>query len=548
MIALFQTKVKGFPPRRERAASKSVFSVPGGLTKTVYSYTIEKRRKRFQKGGYGIKNPLAYFFSRDGDETRPSNREILSYAVGATGQNMSSGFITGRVTYYYENHAVPGESAHIAGKIMTASIVWDAINDILVGGFVDRRKHEPYRKMRPYLLRLPPVIGALGAAMFLTVLPGSALRLAYLVACYFCWDLLYSFQETGVWGMLPLSSPHSADRARVTQWVTIGANLGGYLPKAFPVAWDLLKKNGMDEKTIFILFAFLFGLGGELLSLRAAAFRERVASPVQEGESFLKSVAVLRHNPKLLLIGAAKTIHEVYPRINRTYFYQSAFRETGAMGGGTAETMYETLSSIPGAISVFFANRLIARFGGMKRALIISQAAIIAARFVAYAVGVTPGCRFDTVHGYIVMCAIIGVSSAFTSFMEIAHRSLINDSIDEVELKTGLRTEGISASAVNFARKITVSLQSLIMNVTLYRFLGYSAAPGDRDYILHQSEKFYRWQYPIFMLGPVVGEALYVLVILFVKDDRARQDEIERQLTQKRSETASAAASDADRG
>ena len=60
-----------------------------------------------------MKNPLGYFFSRDGDDERPSNREILSYAVGATGQNMSSGFITGRVTYYYENHVVPGGSAHL---------------------------------------------------------------------------------------------------------------------------------------------------------------------------------------------------------------------------------------------------------------------------------------------------------------------------------------------------------------------------------------------------------------------------------------------------
>ena len=481
---------------------------------------------------------MAYFFDRTGDEEHPSNREILSYAVGATGQNMSSGFVTGRVTYFYENHVVPGDWAHFAGKIMTASIVWDAVNDILVGGYVDRRRHKPFQKMRPYLLYLPPVIGLLGALMFVSVFPTDVLRLAYLVVCYFGWDLLYSFQETGMWGMLPLSSPHSAPRARVTQWVSIGASLGGYLPKAFPVAWDLLEKNGMDEKTIFILFAFIFGLGGELISLRAAAFRERVASPVQEGESFLRSIAVLRHNPKLLLIGAAKTIHEIYPRINRTYFYQSAFRESGAMGGGTAETLYETLSSIPGALSVFFANRLITRFGGMKRALIISQVAIIAARIVAYGVGVLPACRFDTVHGYIIMCSIIGVSSAFTSFMEIAHRSLINDSIDEVELKTGLRTEGISASAVNFARKITNSLQSLIMNLTLYRFLGYNAVPGDKDYIHHQSEKFYRWQYPIFMLGPVIGEALYVAVILFVKDDPARQREIERLLAEKRKAAA----------
>ena len=76
------------------------------------------------------------------------------------------------------------------------------------------------------------------------------------------------------------------------------------------------------------------------------------------------------------------------------------------------------------------------------------------------------------------------------------------------------------------------------MNLTLYRFLGYNAVPGDKDYINHQSEKFYRWQYPIFMLGPVIGEAMYIVIILFVKDDRKRQDEIERQLAEKRKENA----------
>lgn len=481
-----------------------------------------------------MKNPLGFLFSKEENDEHLSNREIFSYATGAAGQSIASGFVGGRVTYFYENHVVPGKSAHYVGKIMTASIVWDAVNDILAGGIADRRQHKPYQKMRPFLLYLPPFIGALGAAMFMAFPTSTVMRLAYLVFTYFFWDMLCSFQEVGIWGMLPLSSTHSADRARVTQWVSIGAGLGGYIPKIFPTIWDILEKNGTDEKMIFIMFAIIFGLGGQLIAMRAAKFRERIDAPAQKNESFFKSLTVLRHNPTLLLISFAKLIHEMYPRIDRTYFYQSEFRNNKAFGGGTAETIYETVSSIPGALSVFFANKLITKFGGMKKALIISQIAIISARIIAYIVGIIPAVKYNTPHGYIIMCVIIGISSAFTSFMDIAHRSLINDSIDEVELKTGLRTEGVSTSFSSFAKKMTGSLQELIKNFTLYKFLGYKAIPGDKDYIFHQSAHFYKWQYPIFMLGPVIGEAIYVLIILFVKDDPEHKAEVERQLAIRR--------------
>ena len=486
-----------------------------------------------------MKNPIGFLFSKEESEEHVSNREILSYAAGASGQAITGGFISGKVNFFYENHVVTGKNSHYVGKIMTLSIIWDAINDILVGGYVDRRAHKPYQKMKPYLTYIPPLIGGLSAVMFLAGFENDLLNLIFLIGTYFFWDLLYSFEEVGIWGMLALSSPHSRERARVTQWVSIGAGLGGYIPKLFPTFWDLLKNIGMRERYIFIMFAFIFGIGGQALALRASRFHERVEVPVKKDESFIKSLTVLRHNPTLILIGLAKTIHETYPRIDRTYFYRSQFNNNPRFKGGTAETLYDTLSSVPGACSVFFANKLIDKFGGMKRYLLISQVAIIGARIVAYFVGIIPGWEYNTFRGFLIMCIIIGVSSGFTSFMDIAHRSLINDSVDEVELKTGLRTEGISSSMLSFFQKITNSISALIKNFTLYNFLGYKALTDNADYnVAHQSAKFYKWQYPIFMLAPIIGEALYMVVIAFVKDDKEHKAEVEMLLAQRRAKMA----------
>lgn len=478
----------------------------------------------------------AYFFSKEKNENGVSNREMLAYASGAGGYSVAAGYVSGRITYFYENHIVPGKNSHYVGKIMTASIVWDAINDVLVGSYVDRKKHRPFAKMRPYTLYCPPIAGLLGMAMFLAFGSSDMFRLGYLLSCYFFWDLICSFEEVGIWGKLALSNKNPHERSRVTQWVVNGGGLGGYIPKTFPFFWDILKKTGMSEKSIFILFAILFSVVGQALAMNTTRFKERIDTPPQESESFFKSLSVIRYNPTLLLVGGAKIAREIYPRIDRTYFYQSAFRNSSGLKGGTAETMYDTVSSIPGACSAFFANKLIDRFGGHKKSLIVSQIAIISARIISYGIGKIPGLEYNTFPGFLTMCIIIGASSTFTSFMDVSHRSLINNSVDEVELKTGLRTEGISTSALSFSNKLNKSLVALISNVTLYSFLGYRVDEGDPEYIFHQSEKFYKWQYPIYMLSPVIGEALYILVISFVRDDKEHTAEVARELEKRRAQ------------
>ncbi|MBQ7688765.1 MAG: MFS transporter [Clostridia bacterium] len=487
-----------------------------------------------------MNNPLGFLFSREETPTHVPNREILSYATGLAGQNISYSFISQRLTYYYENHAVSKDNASFVGKLMTATYVWDAVNDVLIGAFVDGRRHKPYKKMYPYLLYFPPLIGLLVALMFINAGHSDVFKLVYLGVCYFIWDFLYSFQDVGLWGLIALSSPHSAERARVAQWVSIGAGAGSTVGSAFPFLWDILEKGmGVREQTVFTLFAFVFGLGGELISMRAAKFRERVDTPAQKHENPLAAVAMVRHNPTLLLISLARFLKETYPRINNTYFFQSEYRGTAAkfLQGGTAEMLFGIFSNVPAAVCPFFAGKIIALLGGKKRLLVISQLFVIVTRLAGFGVGKIPAVRYNTLAGFFLMAAILAVSSIPTSLMDIAHRSLLSDSIDEVELKTGVRTEGVSFSMQNFTTKIAGGASTLIQNLFLYKVLGY-VAYDDENYIAMQGEKFYRWQFPLFMLGPIVGAALYILAIGFIKDDPARRDEVERALHERREAAA----------
>ena len=153
------------------------------------------------------------------------NNQIFAYASGLTGQNISYSYVSGWLRYFCIN-ILHIDSLKV-GSIFSASYVWDAINDPVVGAYVDRRKYRPYHKLRPYLLWCPPLIGLLIAAMFFDVNFSENGKVAYILILYFAFDLIYSFQDVGLWGMIALSSPHSEERSRVAQWVSIGAGAGG---------------------------------------------------------------------------------------------------------------------------------------------------------------------------------------------------------------------------------------------------------------------------------------------------------------------------------
>lgn len=483
-----------------------------------------------------MKNPIAFLFSKEETDEHLPNNEILSYSVGLAGQNISYNFISNRLTYFYENYVIGEKYAHIVGKIMTASTVWDAVNDVMIGGYIDKRQHKPYQKLRPYLLFFPPIIGVLGAMMFIDIGASDIVKLIYLTACYFLWDFFYSFQDTGLWGLMALSSTNSKERLRVAQWISIGAGTGATLGGAFPVFWDLMKSGGLQDKTIFVLFAFIFALGGEIVSMRAHKMKERIDAPPQENESIFKSIAILRHNPTVLLIAVARILKEFYPRINNTYFFQSEYRNSTSaiLKGGSAETIFGYLSGLPSAFSSFFATRIIEKIGSRKKTLVASQVVVIVTRLAAFAIGSIASIKYNTPAGFIIMCIILAFNSVLVGIMDIAQRSLISDSIDEVELKTGVRSEGISFSMQNFTSKMDSGLQTLVKNVVLFHFLGYKANKNDEKNIFHQSEKFYKAQFPLFMLSPIIGAISYIIVISFIKDDKDHTAWVEEQLKARR--------------
>ena len=463
---------------------------------------------------------LGYFFQKEPKaEGYVANRDILNYAVGLTGQNISYGYISGWIRYFCINLLKIDPKK--VGNIFSLTYVWDAINDPIVGATIDRRRHKPYRKLRPYLLYFPPIIGALSALLFMNVPFDENGKIVYIFVIYLVWDFFYSFQDVGLWGMIALASPHSNERARIAQWVSIGAGAGGAICGLFQQFRTMLNSAGIDDMHVFIIFGAFFGLGGEILSMRAHKINELVDGGEPE-ESVFKSLTILRHNPTLLLISLARFSQGFCPKVQNAYFFENAITFTN---GKSLEVLFGLLAGIPGTGAIFFANKIAEKVGGMKKLLVISQVAAIGIRVIAYFVG------YDSWPQFIIMCALISLVNLPGSLMDIAHRTLTSNSIDEVELKTGVRSEGVSFSMQNFTTKMTTAVTTFIEGRML-SYLKYDSSLLELG--KKQNAKFLKWQWPMFMLGPVVGAILYLIIISFVKDSKEHREDVERQLKERK--------------
>lgn len=128
---------------------------------------------------------------------------------------------------------------------------------------------------------------------------------------------------------------------------------------------------------------------------------------------------------------------------------------------------------------------------------------------------------------------LFGIGSIPASMFGIARTALWGDSIDYMEWKTGKRAEAITFAAQTFCDKIANALNTVIAGALL-TFLAYDAEAIAAGAPL--SVAFNTWIWPLFMLGPAIGAALYIIPLLFIKYPQELKDQVTRELRERRGE------------
>jgi len=474
-----------------------------------------------------IRHPIRWLTdTTPGEHGEIPRRELTCYTLGLAGQNNLYGMAGGKFFHFCTN--VLMIDPIVVGKMTGATTVFDALNDPVVGAFIDNRRFPDGRKLLPWIKLSSPFIAV--AAFFMFIDWGFAAqgsKVLYAAAMYIVWDIFYSFQDAGLWGMTAAISPLSSQRARATQWADIGAMLGGILPGLLLPMLSGDGAFGLNQQQVYLIFAAVLCLGGGFLTMASLGTTERVRSIPSEESSVWKNIGSLRHNHVLLLFLASEILNKCAPSVADTYIFQQMTYDVGGkvIYATVLVTALGAAAGIPGTALKFVATKVAERVGGMKRLLVIGRVTGIVAGLLQFFVGI------KSIPALVVMYVLEAISGLPNNIYGIAQRTMISDSVEYVEWKTGERTEGITMAMRNLMSKLSGAIQKYIQGYCL-RFLQFDAGlvKANRP----QNAHFQKWIWPIFKLGPTLGLVLSLIPLLLVRYPDTLKQKVEEEMAQRR--------------
>ena len=467
-------------------------------------------------------------------------KEKINFYAGLTGQNIVYSFIgAGFFTYFMTDIAM--FPAAIVSALLIIMKVWDGINDPLIGSVIDKHTFKNGEKLRPLLRYTPLPVGIFTVLIFLVFSTDEDLlwlRVAYFIIMYIGWDISYTMQDVAMWGITASVSPDSNERDNFVKWArTIGSCVYGVVSALIPMAIEMVANATKSKMAVVTLvFAVILGMGGAMLSARAAKAQERVlVKPETQQKSIFESFSLLFKNKMLMLV----TLSNLFGALGfggqlTVYFFKykvpadflGANSIIGALG---LTTIYGAITYGPQFIGMLFADKLKKMFKGYVNALIFMQALNIVTRVIAFAIG------FEGANLWIGM-ALMAIGCIPMGAASIAQTSIFCDSIDYMEWKTGKRMEGVTFSMQTFFTKvssgITAGLATLALSV-----LGYVAVDDTATtFIGTQTAAFDTWIWPLFMLTPAIASLLYIIPLLFIKYTPEKRAQVEKELAERRAQ------------
>lgn len=382
-------------------------------------------------------------------------KEKLGYGFAGLGQNMTITFVNTYLmvfVYGFMNLSTKGLAALTV--IMFVAKIWDAVNDPIMGGIIDKVRFKN-SKLRPFIL-----ISVLPVAIFTILLfaipagwPETA-RLALFGVAYLLWDAAYTVCDVPYWGLTSTMTEDTEERTKLISFARSFGNVGLGLITLIGVSLaDWFSKGDTTTATGWtIAAAVVTVVGMGLFSLAYFTTKER--NFVKEKETSFKDLfrALKANKPlQIILIGSIIGFGRTLIQVSGSTVALISFGDEGKftlMGAATLVSM----------ILATVLSPIILKKVGKKRLMIITSLIASAIYLAMYFI------PLDQFYVILVGLFLTGFSLGFFMVLQTA---MIADSVDYTEIKTGDRNEGGCFAAMTFSGKLMNALSTLIFMVIM---------------------------------------------------------------------------------
>ncbi|MEE3481603.1 MAG: glycoside-pentoside-hexuronide (GPH):cation symporter [Lachnospiraceae bacterium] len=460
------------------------------------------------------------------------NRTKWSYCIGATGRDAAYALVSMYLIVYVQ-YTVKLKAAQFAviSACMVACMVWDAINDPLMGIIIENT-HFKWGKYKPWIL-MGSILNAIVIICLFTIRPTGWAFVVFYGLMYLAWGMTYTMNDISYWGLLPSLSSDAKTRDTLVTLMSIFICIG-----QFSVAGIVPVVVAGNAVQAYRVTALIVGLGlVAFQALTAFGVRERERDDSAEKVTLKKMFRIFFRNDQLMTAGIAFFFFNVGQNLLLLFGVNFFYTEFGYSQGGNLVFWYTVMYGLGTLVSQALFSTLTSHF---KKKRLLTMATILL--MVSY--GLFLGYGYITPKNTVLLNAIGFLIFFFQGLMNLIILVYVNNTIEYDEYRFHERHDSIISAVRSFAVKLAggadQGLSALILIVSgIYAIsqkisgmeVEVNQGTMTKDEVLSKADGFLAGvsstQQLMLRLGMVLVPVLTILIAYFLLSKKYRLDEEE---------------------
>lgn len=442
-----------------------------------------------------------------------SRREYLGYFSYGFGQCFSYGLLGSFILFFYTD--ILGISALAASTIFLLARVWDAVNDPMVAGFMDTRRTKS-GKFKGYLKFAPLFVVISTILCFFSPDLAIQWKVLYAAITYILWGTVYTVSDIPFWSVSAVITNDPQTRTSLVTAANLGVFAGiGMVGSLVPLLVGLFGQESLADG-YFMAVILIMIAGYAFMMFGATTIRERVEPSAGEKvtmKDVFRNLLANRHLFKMLAIFFLNLFMNIVNGIILYFFIYN-------MGNEGLMSIYGLMGTFA-ALGFFLIPNLTKKF--RKKDLLAGIIVLdIVVRIVFFMTG------YENVPMLLVMLML---TQLFHASLGPVMSSMIAETIEYSEVKTGRRCEAITFSGQTFMGKLSAAIAGSLTGLILIA-IGYVPEAAV------QSPGTLNGLFMVVSLLPVAGGLIRLVILRYYTYTEEAYKKDLAVLAQRRSEAA----------
>lgn len=474
-------------------------------------------------------------------------KEWMAYAVGALGQGMVYAIMSSYISDFYLS--VLKLTPIFVLLLMLFARIWDAVNDPIMGYFVDRSNFKN-GKMKPYLIFTPIPIAVLTVLLFFAPNLSGWQLMVYAAVTYVAWGMIYTASDVPFWSLPNVMTPNPDERGNIISNARTANGIGSAVPMAiFMVLGFILPKFNLSgtelEKTKYMTIALICSILGNLLFVRVYfKTKERVNIPAPpkkaKGEPGALKL-ILSCKPLILtaLMGILSSARYMY-QAGAVHVARYSFYIGKDLTGLSAAEQEKALQSNISLVSTVFA---VATAAGMFGAMLVMpllfkkfnyKQIVIATSVLGFAASMA--IWFIGYENFWACVPFLVLSCIPCGAINICAFAMVGDCLDYMEWKTGKRLTGMGSAIQSFVTKLGNAISTSFI-VLMYIIVNLDVASINANVTanpLEMSNTIRTGMFSLVSIIPGISLLICILPIFFYDLVGEKKKKITKELEEQR--------------